>query len=94
MSNVLIVMADELAAAALGCAGHPVIQTPNIDRLAARGVRFERAWTPSPICVPARGSFVTGRYVHDIATWHSAQPYAGDPEGWTHAARNLSLIHI
>ena len=51
MGNVLIIMADELAREGLGCYGSPVAITPNIDALAARGIRFSNAYTPSPICV-------------------------------------------
>ena len=80
-------MGDEHQARALGCAGHPVAQTPHLDALAARGTRFTRAWTPSPICVPARAAFATGRYVHEVGAWDSAQAWSGEPEGWTHRLR-------
>jgi choline-sulfatase len=83
--NLLILMSDEHQAAALGCAAHPIAQTPNLDRLAARGTRFVNASTNSPICVPARASFATGQYVHRIRCWDNAMPYAGTPRGWGHA---------
>lgn len=86
-ANVLVLMVDEMQAAALSCAGHPLAITPNIDRLAERGVRFTNAWTPSPICVPARASFLSGRWVHRTGHWDSAHGYAGEPGGWAHAAR-------
>ncbi len=86
-TNVLVIMGDEHQRRALSCAGHLGVHTPNLDALAARGTRFTNCWTPSPICVPARGSFATGRWVHDIGVWHSAQPWYGEPEGWTHRAR-------
>ena len=85
--NVLVVMSDEHQARALGCAGHPVVQTPNLDALAANGTRFSQCWTPSPICVPARAAFGTGRWVHEVGSWDSAQAWAGEPTGWTHAMR-------
>lgn len=85
--NVLIIMADEHAPSALGCAGMSVVQTPVLDRLAAAGTRFSRAYTPSPICVPARAAFQSGRYVHQTRCWSNAQPYAGVPAGWGHALR-------
>lgn len=84
-SNLLIIMSDEHQAAAMGCAGHSFVQTPNLDKLAARGTRFSNAYTPSPICVPARAAFATGRYVHDIRLWDNAMPYIGEPQGWGHA---------
>ncbi len=82
--NLLIIMADELSVRTLGCYGHPMVQTPNIDRLAASGVRFTGAYTNSPICTAARASFATGRYVHEIGCWDNASPYAGEPAGWGH----------
>ena len=56
----------------MGVAGHPLAQTPNLDRLAARGTRFTSAYTTSPICVPARAAFATGKYPHQIGYWDNA----------------------
>ena len=89
--NFLLIMADEFARRAMGCAGHPVVQTPNLDRLAARGVRFAQAYTNSPICVPARAAMHTGRHVHDIRCWSSAQPYRGRHESWAHRLRRHGM---
>jgi arylsulfatase A-like enzyme len=58
--NVLLVIVDQWAGALLGCAGHPTIQTPTLDQLARNGVRFTRAYSESPICIPARRSLYTG----------------------------------
>lgn len=60
-TKLLVIMTDQHQAEALGCAGHPDVRTPNLDRLAARGVRFTRAYTPAPLCGPARASLATGR---------------------------------
>ncbi|MCW5752297.1 MAG: sulfatase-like hydrolase/transferase, partial [Alphaproteobacteria bacterium] len=69
--NVLFIMCDQLRADHLGCAGHPTLQTPNIDRLARRGVRFSNAFVQSPVCGPSRMSFYTGRYVFSHgASWN------------------------
>jgi arylsulfatase A-like enzyme len=62
--NVLFLFSDQHRADALGCAGHPVVQTPNLDRLAASGVRFERTYAAAPICGPCRSALITGRHVH------------------------------
>ena len=62
--NILLIMADQLRADALGCYGNAVCRTANLDALAAGGVLFERCHTPDPICVPARATIVTGNYPH------------------------------
>jgi arylsulfatase A-like enzyme len=61
--NILILMTDQQRFDALGCAHHSLIQTPNLDRLAASGVHFTRAVTPTPVCVAARLSFITGHRI-------------------------------
>ncbi|WP_420861243.1 alkaline phosphatase family protein [Algirhabdus cladophorae] len=61
--NILFIMCDQLRYDYLSCAGHKTLQTPNIDALAARGVRFSNTYVQSPICGPSRMSFYTGRYV-------------------------------
>ena len=60
--NILWICTDSQRWDMLGCYGNPWIQTPNADRLAARGVRFEHAIAQNPLCMPSRGSFLTGRY--------------------------------
>ncbi|QBY01006.1 phosphonate monoester hydrolase [Rhodophyticola sp. CCM32] len=60
--NILFIMYDQLRFDYLSCAGHPHLQTPNFDRVAARGVRFTNAYCQSPICGSSRMSFYTGRY--------------------------------
>ena len=69
--NILFVMYDQLRFDYLGCAGHPHLETPNFDRVAARGVRFTNAYVQSPVCGASRMSAYTGRYVSSHgAAWN------------------------
>lgn len=69
--NILFVMCDQLRWDYLSCYGHPTLQTPNIDAIAAMGVRFDRAYVQSPVCGPSRNSTYTGRTVFSHgATWN------------------------
>ncbi|MBT5875442.1 MAG: sulfatase-like hydrolase/transferase, partial [Candidatus Latescibacteria bacterium] len=52
--NILCIVSDQMVAALTGVYGHPVVQTPNLDRLANQGVRFDNAYTPFPLCSPGR----------------------------------------
>ncbi len=72
--NVLFIMADEMRAGALGCAGHPVVKTPNLDRIANQGVRFASTYTVGPVCGPSRTSAFCGRYVHVHGTTSNDVP--------------------
>lgn len=60
--NILVLFADQLRPFELGCHGHPVVKTPNIDRLASLGVRFDVACTNNPVCTPARSTLISGQY--------------------------------
>lgn len=86
--NVVVIMSDEHDPRMMGCSGHPFIRTPHLDALAARGQRFPNAYTPSPICVPARAAFATGLRVHDVRLWDNAMPYTGAQRGWGHVLQD------
>ena len=62
--NVLLIVTDQHRVDGLGCYGNPIVRTPNIDRLAANGVRFTNAFTPTPTCTPARACLQTGLRAH------------------------------
>lgn len=86
--NLLVIMSDEHNPRVLGAAGHALARTPHLDRLAARGTRFTSAYTTSPICVPARAGFATGRYQYEIGYWDNADPYDGAVPSWHHLLRS------
>lgn len=75
----------------MSCAGHDLVQTPNMDKLAERGVRFTNAYTPSPICVPARASLATGQYAHQTGYWDNALAYDGRVKGWGHTLHDAGI---
>jgi choline-sulfatase len=87
-ANLLIIMSDEHNPKVMGCAGHPIAKTPNIDALAARGTMFTSAYTTCPVCVPARAAFATGKYVHQIGYWDNADAYEGAIPSWHHRLRD------
>ncbi len=72
--NILFIMCDQLRWDYLSCNGHPWLQTPNIDRLAARGVNFSRAFCQAPLCGPSRASFYTGRYMSSHGAMANKDP--------------------
>ncbi len=79
--NILFIMCDQLRADYLSCNGHPTLDTPHIDALAARGVNFTRAYCQSPVCGPSRMSFYTGRYMASHgANWNNVPLSVGE---WT-----------
>jgi arylsulfatase A-like enzyme len=67
--NLVIIMADQLRKDYLGCYGNTYVQTPNIDRLAACGVKFDNCFVNNPICMPNRLSIFTGQYPHNHGMW-------------------------
>lgn len=67
--HILFLLTDQQRADCLGCAGHPALRTPHVDRIASEGVRFGNCFTTSPLCVPARLSFANGLYPHNSNLW-------------------------
>jgi choline-sulfatase len=67
--NLLVILTDQHNPHVMGCAGDPVVRTPNLDRLASRGVRFTSTYCGSPLCAPSRMTFLTSRHCSDIEVW-------------------------
>ncbi len=86
--NLIVIMSDEHNPKVAGYAGHPVVHTPALDRLAASGARFTAAYTPSPICVPARAAFATGLPTHRTRAWDNAIAYDGAIPSWHRMLRD------
>lgn len=67
--KVILIMTDTQRVDMVGCYGYPDMKTPNLDRLAAEGIRFDAAYTTQPVCQPARSAIFTGSYPHSCAGW-------------------------
>ncbi|HEY2411834.1 MAG TPA: sulfatase [Pirellulaceae bacterium] len=89
-ANVLFIISDDLTATALSCYGNTVCQTPNIDRLAARGTRFTRAFCQATYCGPSRASFLSGYYPHatGVLGYTSPRPAIGNRATWPQHFKN------
>ena len=64
LPNVVVILVDDLRWDEIGAAGHPYVETPHIDKLAANGAYFRNAFTVAPLCSPSRAAFLTGQYIH------------------------------
>lgn len=72
--NFILIMTDTQATNIVGAYGHPDLRTPNIDALARRGIKFERAYSTCPLCTPARAALFTGIYSHTAGAWTNNLP--------------------
>ena len=87
--NVLFIMADQLAASALSAYGNPVVKTPNIDALAARGTVFENAYCNNPICASSRFSMMSGQWSSRIGAFDNASEFPASVPTFAHYLRAL-----
>ncbi|MBW7998270.1 MAG: sulfatase-like hydrolase/transferase, partial [Candidatus Glassbacteria bacterium] len=81
--NILFICTDQFNASCAGFAGHPLVYTPNLDRLAARGTVFTNFYSNSPVCVPARAAMFSGLYPHEVEAYDNASPFDGRVPCWT-----------
>jgi choline-sulfatase len=89
--NILFICSDQHQAAKLGHRGHPIVRTPNIDRLAAEGAQFTRAYCNAPICGPARMSMFTGKYIHRLGVWLNGVALPQDEIAWGDRLRDAGM---
>ena len=87
--HILLILTDQQRADCLGCAGHPLLQTPHMDALAATGVRFANCFTTSPLCVPMRLSLTTGLYPHNSNAWQGDATCPLDADTYMQGQRRL-----
>ena len=83
-SNIVLIMADQLAPQFTGAYGHPVVKTPHMDALAKRGMRFDAAYCNSPLCAPSRFSFMAGQHVTSIASYDNASEFPSSVPTFAH----------
>jgi choline-sulfatase len=75
-------MSDQHAFSFTGYNGHSLVRTPNLDRLAEEGTVFANAYCPSPLCVPSRMAFMTGRRIQEIAIWDNHTSLSEEAPTW------------
>ncbi|MBY8976128.1 choline-sulfatase [Rhodobacteraceae bacterium NNCM2] len=85
--NIVLIMADQLAPQFTGAYGHPLVKTPNMDALAARGARFDAAYCNAPLCAPSRFSFMSGQLVTRIAAYDNASEFPASVPTFAHYLR-------
>ena len=88
--NVLFIISDDLTSTALSCYGNQVCKTPNIDRIAARGTLFTRAYCQGTFCGPSRASFMSGYYPHatGVFGYTNPRPKIGERATWSQHFKN------
>ena len=87
-TNLILFQSDNHNRDLLGCYGHPVVKTPNLDKIAARGARFDNAYCTSSLCCPSRASLATGRYPHQTRYWDNCLAYDGRQPSWAGRIRD------
>jgi len=77
--NIVFICSDQHSGRAPGANGHPIVRTPNLDRLAALGVNFRNAYTGNPVCAPGRASMMTGLFASDVNSFCNSTPLGNHP---------------
>ena len=100
-ANLILFQSDNHNRDVLGCYGHPIVQTPNIDRIASAGARFANAYCSSSLCCPSRASLATGLYPYQTGFWDNCLVYDGRRPSWAtrvrdqgHTAVSVGKLHF
>ena len=95
--NILFILTDDQGIWAAGCYGNPEIRTPNMDKLAAAGVRFENFFVATPVCSPSRATLLTGRIPsqHGVHDWIKAGNVGPDAKAFLDGETGAAIrIHV
>jgi choline-sulfatase len=100
-TNLIVFQSDNHNRDLLGCYGHPIVKTPNLDRIAERGAIFNNAYCTSSLCCPSRASLATGLYPHQTGYWDNCLVYEGARPSWArhvrdqgHTAVSVGKLHF
>jgi choline-sulfatase len=86
--NILFICSDEHGGPFLSSMGHPIVKTPNLDRLADSGVQFRNAYCGSPVCVPARAGMMSGMFPSDVSSYCNSTPFRKPVPSWGNRLRD------
>jgi len=81
--NIVFVCSDQHSYKYAGYMGHPIVQTPNLDRIAGQGVAFTDHYCQNPVCVPGRAALMTGAYASDVGSYCNSTVWDGSHPTWT-----------
>jgi choline-sulfatase len=81
--NIVFLCSDQHSGPVMGCNGHPIVRSPNMDRLASMGVNFRNTYCGNPVSVPSRTSMMTGMYASDLNSYCNSTPFDGRVPAWT-----------
>jgi choline-sulfatase len=85
--NIVFICADQHGGPFLGSMGHPIVKTPNLDRLARSGVQFRNAYCGSPVCVPSRAGLMSGMFPSDVGSYCNSTPFKKPVPTWGNRLR-------
>lgn len=90
--NIVFLCSDQHNTQVIRCHGHPLVRTPHLDRLAAMGVDFRRAYSVNPVCVPARAALMSGMYGSDVGSYCNSTPFDGRVPTWSNHLREAGYL--